>query len=101
MPNHVHLILTPQDASALGLALSRAHRLYAGFVNARARQTGHLFQGRFGSVPMDEEHLIAAVRYVALNPVRARLVEKAADWPHCNAARIRRAGMTAWCACAG
>jgi putative transposase len=82
MPNHVHLILTPADASGLGLALARAHRLYAGFVNARARQTGHVFQGRFGSAPMDEGHLIAAVRYVALNPVRARLVAHAQDWPH-------------------
>ena len=43
MPNHVHLILTPEDGEGLALALSRAHRLYAGFVNARARQTGHLF----------------------------------------------------------
>ena len=82
MPNHVHLILAPADAAGLGLALARAHRLYAGFVNARARQTGHVFQGRFGSVPMNEEHLIAAVRYVALNPVRARLVARAQDWPH-------------------
>ena len=82
MPNHVHLILSPADPSGLGLALARAHRLYAGFVNARARQTGHVFQGRYGSVAMDEAHLIAAVRYVALNPVRARLVAKAQDWPH-------------------
>ncbi len=82
MPNHVHLILAPADAAGLGLALARAHRLYAGFVNARARQTGHVFQGRFGSVPMDEAHLTAAVRYVALNPVRARLVARAQDWPH-------------------
>jgi putative transposase len=43
MPNHVHLILTPQDGEGLGLALSRRRRLTAGFVNARARQTGHLF----------------------------------------------------------
>ncbi len=82
MPNHVHLILAPADTAGLGLALARAHRLYAGFVNARARQTGHVFQGRFGSVPMDEAHLTAAVRYVALNPVRARLVGRAQDWPH-------------------
>jgi hypothetical protein len=41
MPNRVHLILTPQDGEGLALALSRAHRLYAGFVNACARQTGH------------------------------------------------------------
>ena len=55
----------------------RTHRLYAGLVNARARQTGHLFQGRFGAAAMDEEHLLAAARYVALNPVRARLAERA------------------------
>ena len=82
MPNHVHLILTPSDERGLALALSRAHRLYSGFVNARARQTGHLFQGRFGSLAMDEERLIDAVRYGALNPVRARLVADARDWPH-------------------
>jgi putative transposase len=47
MPNHAHLILTPDDGAELALALARAHRLYAGFVNARARQTGHLFQPTF------------------------------------------------------
>jgi len=36
---------------------------------------------RFASVAMDEAHLLAAVRYVALNPVRARLVPRAEDWP--------------------
>ena len=82
MPNHVHLILTPGDGAGLALALARTHRLYAGFANARLRQTGHVFQGRFGSVAMDEAHLIAAARYVALNPVRARLVARAQDWPH-------------------
>ena len=47
-----------------------------------ARQTGHLFQGRFGSVALDEEHVMNAARYVALNPVRARLVQRVEDWPH-------------------
>ncbi len=76
MPNHVHLILCPSDASGLALALSRTHRRYAGFINARgaSAQTGHLFQGRFGSVAMDEAHLMDAARYVALNPVAGR------DW---------------------
>jgi putative transposase len=86
MPNHVHLILTPSDEHGLALALARAHRLYAGFVNARARRTGHLFQGRYGSVAMDEAHLVNAVRYVALNPVRARLVGDARDWPQASVA---------------
>jgi putative transposase len=81
MPNHMHLILVPTDAAGLARALGETHRRYTGYVNARARQTGHLFQGRFGSVVMDEEHLLAAARYVSLNPVRARLVKRAKDWP--------------------
>lgn len=80
MPNHVHLILAPKDTDGLRAALSRVHRLYAGHVHAREKRTGHFWQGRFGCVAMDEAHLIAAMAYVALNPVRARLVEKAADW---------------------
>jgi putative transposase len=44
------------------------------------QRTGHFWQGRFGCVAMDEVHLAAALRYVALNPVRARLVKRAADW---------------------
>jgi putative transposase len=92
MPNHVHLVLAPSDPAGLALTLSRAHRLYAGYFNARARQTGHLFQGRFGSLAMDEDHLIAAVRYVALNPVRARLVARASEWPH-SSVRAHMAGV--------
>jgi len=81
MPNHVHLILTPANEQGLAQALARTHRRYAGVINARARRTGHVFQERFSSAPMDEEHLMAAFAYVSLNPVRARLVEKAEDWP--------------------
>ena len=85
MPNHVHLILVPATEDGLALALGETHRRYTGFVNARMRVTGHLFQGRFGSVVLDEPHLIAAARYVALNPVRARLVRRAQDWPWSSA----------------
>jgi putative transposase len=42
---------------------------------------GHLFDNRYASVAMDEDHLLTAVRYVALNPVRARLVTRAEDGP--------------------
>lgn len=65
MPNHVHLVLTPSDEAGLALAIGEAHRRYASFIGARARWTGHLFQGRFASVAMDEGHLVAALRYVA------------------------------------
>ena len=71
MPNHVHLILYPSTEDGLAQALGAAHRRWANFVNARSRWRGHLFDGRFASVVMDESHLLAAVRYVALNPVRA------------------------------
>jgi putative transposase len=80
MPNHVHLILCPANEDGLALALGAAHRRWANFVNARGRWRGHLFDGRFASVAMDETHLMSAVRYVALNPVRARLVSSAEDW---------------------
>jgi putative transposase len=80
MPNHVHLLLVPKDATGLARALGETHRRYAGYVNARARRTGHLFQGRFSSVAMDEAHLLASARHVSLNPVRARLVKRAKDW---------------------
>lgn len=80
MPNHVHLILVPHDADGLRRALAPVHRRYAGIIHARRRRTGHFWQGRFGCVAMDEAHLAAALRYVSLNPVRARLVERAQDW---------------------
>jgi len=80
MPNHVHVIVVPADADGLRRTFADAHRRYTGFINARQRWTGHLWQGRFGAVAMDEAHLAAAVRYVALNPVRARLVARAQDW---------------------
>src|SRR5208337_588116 len=91
MPNHVHLILTPQTPEGLGRALGKAHRRYSAFVNARMRVTGHLFQARFSSVVMDEDHLMAAARYLALNPVRARLVATPEDWPW-SSARAHLAG---------
>jgi putative transposase len=79
MPNHVHLILVAADAD--GLRRAPVHWRYAGHIHARRRRTGHFWQGRFGAVAMDEPHLGAALRYVTLNPVRARLVARAMDWP--------------------
>jgi len=80
MPNHLHVIVVPSDEDGLRRTFADAHRRYTGFINARHRWTGHLWQGRFGAVVMDEAHLAPAMRYVALNPVRARLVERVEDW---------------------
>jgi putative transposase len=81
MPNHVHIIIVPSDEDGLRRTFADTHRRYTGYINARNRWTGHLWQGRFGAVAMDEPHLYHAVRYVSLNPVRARLVAQASDWP--------------------
>ena len=88
MPNHVHIFAVPRDADGLSRAFRFVHRHYTGYINARMRVTGHLWQGRFSSVAMDEPHFVAALRYVALNPVRARLTERAEDWRWSSTRRI-------------
>jgi putative transposase len=82
LPNHVHLIVAPGDGKALSRALGEAHRQFAGRVHRREGWCGHLWQQRFYSCPLDERHLVNAVRYVLLNPVRAGLVGSVRDWPH-------------------
>jgi putative transposase len=80
MPNHVHFLMIPSHADGLRQTFAEAHRRYTGVIHARHKWTGHLWQGRFSSTAMDGRHFMAAVGYVALNPVRARLVERAEDW---------------------
>jgi putative transposase len=82
MPNHVHLIAVPESAEALGRALARAHRRYTTWINRRQGWRGFLWQGRFGSFPMDDLHLRAAVGYILLNPVRAGLAPSVGAWPY-------------------
>ena len=80
MPNHVHMILVPGAEDGLSKYLAPIHHKYALAVNKRMRWKGHLWQERFYSAVMDEIHLLQAVRYVELNPVRAKLCDKAQDW---------------------
>ncbi len=80
MPNHVHLIVVPSHEDGLRQSVAGAHRKYASRINARNKWTGHLWQGRYGSVVMDEAHLHHAFAYIALNPVRAGLAKRAQDW---------------------
>ena len=73
MPNHVHLIAVPKSEDGLRRAIGKAHRRYTRRVNFREQWRGHLWQGRFASFVLDEPYLLAAARYVELNPVRAGL----------------------------
>ena len=76
MPNHAHLIAVPEDETGLRMAIGEAHRRYTCRINFREGWRGHLWQERFASFPMEERYLLAATRYVELNPVRAKLVKK-------------------------
>ena len=81
MPNHVHLVAVPEREDSLAALLRVAHHRYARRVNAAHGWCGHLWQERFHSFVMDETHLMAAVRYVELNPVRAGFCRHAEEWP--------------------
>ncbi|MBN2579192.1 MAG: transposase [Pirellulales bacterium] len=80
MPNHIHLVAVPKTKDALARAIGEAHRRYTRRINFREKWRGYLWQGRFASFVMDEPYLLATVRYVELNPVRAGLVADAAEW---------------------
>ncbi len=85
MPNHVHLIAVPESDDSLRRGIGEAHRRYSRMINFRENWRGHLWQGRFASFPMDETYLLAASRYVELNPVRAGIVPDGASWPWSSA----------------
>jgi putative transposase len=86
MSNHVHLIAVPHSQTALAQSLRQAHGRYAAYWNGQRCSTGHVWQGRFYSCPLDEKHLWQALRYVELNPVRAGMVEQPEQWPWSSAA---------------
>src|SRR5208337_4685663 len=86
MSNHVHLVVIPRRAEALAVALKQTHGRYAAYWNAAHTSSGHVWQGRFYSCPLDEAHLWQALRYTELNPGRAKLAPEAAVWPWSSAA---------------
>jgi putative transposase len=86
MSNHVHLVLVPCRAESLGRALKHAHGRYASYWNAVHHSSGHVWQGRYYSCPLDQPHLWEALRYTELNPVRARLVSESESWTWSSAA---------------
>jgi putative transposase len=93
MPNHVHLVAVPGEQESLRRAIGETHRQYTLRINSREGWKGYLWQGRFSSYPMDEKHLLAAVRYIELNPVRAGLVDDPMKWPW-SSARLHFAGQS-------
>ena len=86
MTNHVHHIVVPHSDNDLATLFKSVHVRYAYRINQRYGWTGHLWQERFFSSPLDEEYMWTAIRYVERNPVEAHMVEHAADYPWSSAA---------------
>jgi putative transposase len=81
MENHYHLVIETPEAN-LSAGVQRLNGRYAQAFNSRYALSGHLFQGRFHSVPVKSDgHLLELARYLALNPVRAGLCARPEDWP--------------------
>jgi len=83
MPNHFHLLLWPRENGDLSrfmrwLSMTHAQRWHA---HHRTAGTGHLYQGRFKSFPVQsDDHFLTVCRHVERNALRAGLVERAEEW---------------------
>ena len=81
MPNHFHLVARAEAVGAVSEAMQWVQTSYVSRFRAKYGTTGHIFQGRYKSFPIQsDEHLLGVMRYVERNPVHANLVGRAADW---------------------
>jgi len=102
MPNHWHFVVRPETSDQVSeffrrLTVMHTMRWHAHY---KTGGTGHLYQGRFKSFPIQSDgHLLTVMRYVERNPVRANFVELAEDWQWSSAhARFQRADERRWLA---
>ena len=96
MPNHFHVLLRVGDVS-LSRIMQRVLTTYAHLINKRSERVGHLFQGRFRSVPCcTDAQLLETLRYIHLNPVRSKLAGRVEEWDwssHRDYAGTREGGL--------
>jgi putative transposase len=87
MPNHFHLVLWPFEDGDLSRFMQWLMTSHVRRYHRQAGTSGHVWQGRFKAFPIQkDEHLLAVLRYVERNPLRAGLVAHAEDWPHSSLA---------------
>ena len=100
MTNHVHLLMTPSDKFGISSVMQSVGRKYVQYVNRELIRSGTLFEGRFkASLVQEDSYLIACMRYIELNPVRANMVKTPEAYPwssyHVNAGLKARKLLTA------
>jgi len=82
MTNHVHLLMTPAESGAISGLMQALGRRYVRYINDAYERTGTLWEGRYKShLIANDEHLLRCYRYIELNPVRAGMVQRSADYP--------------------
>ena len=82
MTNHVHLLLTPQQAESVSLLMKHLNQRYAQYANRTYARTGSLWEGRFRScIVGDDVYVLRCYRYIELNPVRAAMVRHPRNYP--------------------
>lgn len=91
MTNHVHLLVTPHSENGIGKMMQMVGRYYVQYFNHRYKRTGTLWEGRYKATLIDsEQYLLICMRYIELNPVRAKnMVDHPKKYPWssyaCNA----------------
>lgn len=82
MSNHYHLIIETPNAN-LSKAMQYINGSYTTYVNTKRKRSGHLFQGRYKAIIVDiDNYLLELSRYIHLNPVRAKMVEKPEEYTY-------------------
>ncbi len=82
MTNHVHILCTPQAKNSIGKTLQSIGRRYVGYFNYTYKRTGTLWEGRYKATLINsDQYLLTCMRYIELNPVRARMVSRPVDYP--------------------
>ena len=82
MPNHIHLLATPETAGATGHMMQYVGRRYVPHFNRSHGRSGSLWDGRYRANLIDtDSYLLVCMRYIELNPVRADLAETPGDYP--------------------
>ena len=81
MPNHIHLLVTPDRETAASMLMKHVAQRHAQFINRVHRRTGALWEGRFhSSVIENGMYLFNCYRYIELNPVRASLTHHPSEY---------------------
>jgi putative transposase len=92
MTNHVHLLVTPSCATGVPKMMQSIGRIYVQYFNRVHRRTGTLWEGRYrAAIIDDEQYLLTCMRYIELNPVRARMVSTAGEF-RCSSFRANACG---------